>query len=141
MKRYILAAILAAGFSKAPAQFSIDWYTIDGGGGTSTNQSYAISGTIGQPDASAAMVGGSYSIAGGFWPALSVIQTPDAPVLSLHRAGGNLVLSWSPSPAGFVLQQSTLLSTGTWQNAPSGPTNPVVVPAGVPYQFYRLHKP
>ena len=31
--------------------YSIDWFTIDGGGGTSTGGVYAVSGTIGQPDA------------------------------------------------------------------------------------------
>jgi hypothetical protein len=29
----------------------LDWFTIDGGGGTSTGGVYAVSGTIGQPDA------------------------------------------------------------------------------------------
>ena len=35
----------------AQAQYSIDWSTIDGGGGTSTGGVYTVSGTIGQPDA------------------------------------------------------------------------------------------
>jgi hypothetical protein len=39
---------------RAPAQsYLIDWYKVAGGGGTSTGSVYAISGTIGQPDASA----------------------------------------------------------------------------------------
>ena len=38
----------------APAQsYSIDWWKVAGGGGTSTGGAYQISGTIGQPDASA----------------------------------------------------------------------------------------
>lgn len=38
--------------SAALAQsYSIDWFTIDGGGGTSTGGVYSVSGTIGQPDA------------------------------------------------------------------------------------------
>jgi len=54
----------------AYAQFAIDWYTIDGGGGTSTSGVYAVSGTIGQPDAGPAMTGGAYSVepeASGIW--------------------------------------------------------------------------
>src|SRR5437899_2475559 len=31
--------------------YSIDWFTIDGGGGTSTGGVYQVSGTVGQPDA------------------------------------------------------------------------------------------
>jgi hypothetical protein len=48
-------------------QTSISWWTVDGGGGTSTGGVYTLSGTIGQPDASAAMTGGAYTLTGGFW--------------------------------------------------------------------------
>jgi len=42
--------------------YSIDWYKIAGGGGTSTGATYQVIGTIGQPDASGAMSGGNYSL-------------------------------------------------------------------------------
>ncbi len=51
----------------AEAQVSIDWYTIDCGGGTSTGGGLSLSGTIGQFDAGAPMTGGSLSVQGGFW--------------------------------------------------------------------------
>ena len=44
---------LLAFASLAEAQFSIDWHTIDGGGGSSAGENFSLSGTIGQPDASA----------------------------------------------------------------------------------------
>jgi len=44
--------------------YSINWYKIAGGGGTSTGGTYQVSGTIGQPDASGAMTGGNYSLTG-----------------------------------------------------------------------------
>ncbi len=47
--------------------FDIDWFTIDGGGGTSTGGAFTLSGTIGQPDAGVTMTGGSFSLTGGFW--------------------------------------------------------------------------
>ena len=47
--------------------FDLSWYTIDGGGGTSTGGNFELSGTIGQPDAGA-MAGGDFELAGGFWP-------------------------------------------------------------------------
>ena len=53
--------------STANADYSISWYTIDGGGGTSSGGSYVLSGTIGQPDA-AYSAGGQYELLGGFWP-------------------------------------------------------------------------
>ena len=55
---------------RVPAQsYSIDWFTIDGGGGTSTGGVYSVSGTIGQPDAGALSSGG-YALSGGFWAGL-----------------------------------------------------------------------
>ncbi len=81
MKRLVilLPIILALliGISTANAQrpndpsapqsgYSIDWYTIDGGGATfSTGGSYSLGATIGQPDAGL-LSGGSYQLNGGF---------------------------------------------------------------------------
>jgi hypothetical protein len=49
------------------AAYTIDWYTIDGGGALNGNGgSYSLSGAIGQPDAGASG-GGSYTLVGGFW--------------------------------------------------------------------------
>ncbi len=63
-----LAIFAALAFSSAAhAQpFAIDWYTVDGGGGTSAGGSFTLSGTIGQPDAGV-MSGGSFTLSGGFW--------------------------------------------------------------------------
>lgn len=54
--------------------YEIDWHAIDGGGTGPANASsggtYALSGTIGQPDARnhpEPMTGGSYKLTGGFW--------------------------------------------------------------------------
>ena len=58
--------------------YTIDWYKIAGGGGTSMGGVYAGSGTIGQPDAGH-LSGGNYSINGGFWGIISVVQTPGSP--------------------------------------------------------------
>ena len=50
----------------AHAQFQIDWYTIDGGGGPSAGGGFSLTGTIGQPDA-AASAGSIFECNGGFW--------------------------------------------------------------------------
>ena len=57
--------------STARAQFSIDWYTIDGGGGTSSGGGFEVVGTIGQHDAGPANTGGSFQLVGGFWGAFT----------------------------------------------------------------------
>jgi hypothetical protein len=58
--------------------FSIPWWTVDSGGGTSQGGDYAVSGTIGQPDSSPLMSGGEFTIVGGFW---SGAMTPPSPNL------------------------------------------------------------
>ena len=55
-------------------QFTIGSFTIDGGGGTSTNTTYTLSGTIGQPDAGSVMSGGAYAVQGGFWAGAYAVQ-------------------------------------------------------------------
>jgi hypothetical protein len=97
--------------------YTIDWYKIAGGGGTSTGGTYQVNGTIGQPDASGAMTGGNYSLTGGFW-SLSAVQTPGAPWLTITYAGHQAVVSWSPAVTGWTLQTNANLATPTWGNYP-----------------------
>ena len=109
--------ILALAVLSARAQsYSVDWYKIAGGGGTSTGGLYSVSGTIGQPDASGAMSGGNYSVTGGFWSLISVVQTPGAPLLTITYSGNQAIVSWSPSVTGWTLQTNNNLATGTWGN-------------------------
>ena len=125
----------------ASAQYSIDWSTVDGGGGTSTGGVYAVSGTIGQPDAGT-MSGGSFTLVGGFWALPGLVQTPGAPMLYITNAApGWATLLWLPPTPGFVLQENLSLSSTNWVYSLSSTTNPVVVPATLPAKFYRLHKP
>jgi hypothetical protein len=67
MKRVEIALVFLMFASVCSADYSIDWYTIDGGGGTSSGGPYRLVGTIGQPDA-AYSAGGPYEVFGGFWP-------------------------------------------------------------------------
>jgi hypothetical protein len=126
----------------ASAQYAINWHTIDGGGGTSTNGQYAVSGTLGQPDAGGPMTNGQYAVTGGFWSLPQAVQTEGAPTLTIAKgASGFANISWTPPSTNWVLQESLGLSPAAWTNSPSGYTNPVVVPATLPLRFFRLHKP
>src|SRR5882757_4471725 len=125
MKATLLLAglLLALSASSLWAQsYSIDWYKIAGGGGTSTNGQYSISGTIGQPDASLAMSGGNYSVTGGFWSLINVVQTPGAPTLYVSHSGNTVTVYWQ-DVAGWNLIQNGSLTTpiGSW-SASSPPT-------------------
>jgi len=102
--------------------YTVDWYKIAGGGGTSTNGSYQISGTIGQADASGPMSGGNYSVIGGYWALIQVVQTPGAPTLYISHSGNVVTVYWQ-NVSGWSLVQSGNLTTplGSW-SASSSPT-------------------
>lgn len=126
----------------AAQTYSINWSTIDGGGGTSTGGVYSVSGTIGQPDAGGPMTNGQYSVTGGFWALPTAVQVVGGPTLTIVAgAPGQAIISWAPATPGFVLQERWSLSSGTWTNSTSGAANPTTVPATAPAKFYRLFKP
>jgi hypothetical protein len=58
---------LSLGSAAFAQPYTIDWYTIDGGGAQQlTGWDYILSGTIGQPDAGTHS-GGDYILDGGYW--------------------------------------------------------------------------
>jgi hypothetical protein len=139
-----LLALLALLASLVPchSQYSLDWWTVDGGGGTSTGGVYTVSGTIGQPDAGV-MSGGNYSLTGGFW-ALYAVQTPGSPVLSITLTTTNTAMVSWPSPStGYNLQQNNDLNTVDWVTPPeivtdNGTLKYIIVNPPAGNRFYRL---
>ena len=127
-------------------QYAIGWFTIEGGGGTSTGGVYAVSGTIGQPGAGT-MSGGNYSMGCGFWSIVTLVQTPGAPALSILRTDGVVTISW-PLPAdGWVLEQTSALAGAStlWTRVeppyPTEATHCRVTVAPTPGRaFYRLRR-
>jgi len=148
MKRLLcLSAITFSLAVCARAQnYSIDWFTIDGGGGTSSGGAYSLSGTIGQPDAGR-MSGGNFSVDGGFWGLIAAVQTPGAPLLRIFLTATNtVIIAWPTAAAGFNLEQNGNLATAAWGNVTNavnvvGSENQVTVAPPVGNQFYRLRYP
>jgi len=133
----------------APAQpYTMDWFTVEGGGGTSSSGPYSLCGTIGQPDAGV-MSGGDFTLQGGFWGVVAAVQTPGAPLLTVTRSNAVVIVSWSAPADGWMLHATTNLVTRgcLWTDIrPPYQTNSftnisIVEPAPVGYKFYRLHKP
>jgi hypothetical protein len=94
--------------------YSIDWFKIAGGGGTSSGGQYSVSGTIGQPDAGGPMSGGGYSLTGGFWSMVAAVPTPGLPSLTITHSGSSIIVSW-PDTGSYTLQQnSSLGASGSW---------------------------
>jgi len=96
--------------------YSIDWYKVAGGGGTSTGGIYTVSGTIGQHDAGGLMTGGSYSLTGGFWALISVVQTPGLPLLTINFNPqlSTVTVSWPDTGSYTLLQNANLALASGW---------------------------
>jgi hypothetical protein len=139
--------LLALAVSAVQAQnFTVNWSTIDGGGGTSTGGVYSVTGTIGQPDAGR-MSEGNFTLDGGFWGLVAAVQTPGAPwlTITLNSQLSTLTVSWPLSETSWQLQATTnLVTAGSVWTACSYQTNGATccriesLPAG--NRFYRLRK-
>jgi hypothetical protein len=152
LRNYFLLAssILAMSIGQARTQtYSMDWFKISGGGGTSAGAGYSMSGTIGQLDAGA-MSGGNSSVAGGFWGGIAAVPAQGTPTLSITRnpANGLITISWPLPASGFLLEQTATLTGAPFQwpqLSPPYQTNAthifITVPSPTGNRFYRLHKP
>jgi hypothetical protein len=142
MKNYsrilCIVALLLVPAGALAQSYSIDWYKVAGGGGTSTGGTYSVSSTIGQPDASPTMTGGNYALTGGFW-AIYAVQTPGAPFLTVTLIGNKAVVSWPTSDTGWTLQTNVNVAAPTWGNYPGPYVNNSVTNSPPPNNlFFRL---
>jgi hypothetical protein len=148
MKKFILIfgllipTIATIGFTQS---YSINWYKVAGGGGTSSGGNYSISGTIGQPDASGAMTGGGYSLTGGFWSLIAVVQSTALPNLTITHSGSTVIISW-PDTGSYTLQQNSNLAGGSWTTsgysiAIANGTNSITITPPAGNLFFRLSNP
>ena len=126
--------------------FSIDWFAIAGGGGTSTGGVYSVSSTIGQAEAGP-MSGGNFTLEGGFWSIVAAVQTPGAPPLRVVLTSTNtVVVAWPAPSTGFSLQQNAALGTTSWAGVTNSQTvvgseNQVIISSPSGNRFYRLKSP
>jgi hypothetical protein len=83
----LLLLLISGSVLLAGGGLAIPWWTVDSGGGHSIGGDFAVTGTIGQPDAGR-MTDGQYTVNGGFW----------------HGAGGVLPPPITPTPPpGYFL--------------------------------------
>jgi hypothetical protein len=134
--------VLLAGLLSASAQpYTIDWWTVDGGGGTGNGGTFTLSGTAGQPDAGV-LEGGVLD--GGFWALIA----PTPVELNITRLGPNVFISWPSPSTGFSLQVCTDLVAGNWAYY-AGPPNiqdngtikSLTLTLSATPHFYRLKNP
>jgi len=142
--------LVAAPHASTRAQvLSVNPFTLDGGGGTSSSSNglFRIDGTLGQPDAGR-MSGGPFSVLGGFWSMVSIVPTGGAPKLTVEREAKSnaLIVSWPSPSSGWRLEQNQDLTQGTWKpmNQPpvdDGARNLILINPPVGQVYFRLTKP
>ena len=137
--------VLGVAMNALAQSYSIDWYKVSGGGGTSTGAVYSVSGTIGQHDAGGPMTGGTYSLTGGFWALISVVQTPAAPTLYISHSGNAVTVYWQ-AVSGWNLQQNANLALANGWSASGGVTtangtNYLNLASPTGNLFFRLSNP
>ena len=143
-KPVLLCLALLLCQSASAQSYSIDWYKIAGGGGTSTGGTYQVSGTIGQHDAGGPMTGGNYSLTGGFWSLISVVQTPGAPLLTItfNPQLSTINVSWPSPSTGWTLQQNSDLTTTGWSTSggisDNGTNKSITITPPTGNLFFRL---
>ena len=131
---------VAASFA---ADYAIDWWSVNGGGGASTGGVFTVTGTVGQPVVGEAS-GGQFAVTGGFWGIVAVVQTTNAPLLSIARTATNTIVVWWPSPStGWSPQQNSSLTTTNWVNPPetandNGASKFILIAPPAGNRFYRL---
>jgi hypothetical protein len=141
----ITSLLVLASALSARAQYTIDWYSLDGGGGQSSGGAYTLNGTIGQPDAGTSS-GGAYTLHGGFWAAFAVVPTEGAPMLRIVRSGPSIVVAWPNPSTGYQLQETPSLTAPNWTDVNTAPgvvgdekqVSQTIAPGA---RFYRLRKP
>lgn len=144
MKTLLTPLVLCIAALDAAAQYNIDWFAFDGGGGQSSGGAYSLNASMGLSDAGFSG-GGPYTMQGGFWSAFGVVQADRGPSLRLSVEWPKIILSW-PSPSdGFHLQETPSLLGPTWTDVKDPPAT-----AGLERQvrqevapgtrFYRLRK-
>ncbi len=121
---------------------TMSWSTVDGGG-TSTNADgrFSVSGTAGQPDASAlASSDGRFRLNGGFWQAE---LAGCGCTLGFALSGGNLLVSWPCELNGCILEYADELhdppAATVWHPVtPSATGHSYIVPLTGTQRYFRL---
>jgi hypothetical protein len=114
-KAVVLGALLLGG-SPPPAHaqsFSVDWFAVAGGGGSSAGGIFSLDGTFGQADANEQpLTGDIFSLTGGFW---SLFAPPAPTALVTVLAGpsrGGTVHGSGPFAIGSIVTVTATANSG-----------------------------
>lgn len=137
--------VVALAVALRAQEFSLAWTTLDGGAVQQTAGGvFALSATVGQPDAGAS-AGGGFSLQAGFWNGPFDEPGWTVPSLRIAPGPGRPHVYWPAAATNWMLQTSADPRTGSWLDLA---TNPVAVGAefavpvdmAAPALNYRLLK-
>ena len=95
----VIAVLLLGRAAAAPnSGYSLDWWTVDAGGGSSAGGGYSLSGGVAQPDVGS-ISGGNYQLQGGFWHRHCA---PVAVQVDITCQGNQAQLAWTPDEANMA---------------------------------------
>ena len=138
-------AVLSLAASASAADFGLPWHTLDAGGGASTSAGgrFALTGTIGQPDAGTlqdtVMAGARFTVHGGFWAPGTCAQR-----LTIRQSGAHIIVGWEESLGTCVLEHAFALNSNpaltVWTPLPSvaASATSAVFPLEAGPRFFRL---
>jgi hypothetical protein len=141
----VAALIAGNAAAQSGGPFTLTSSTIDGGGVThSAGGSFSLAGTVGQPDAGV-LRGGAFTLEGGFWHGLTLVQLPDGPMLQIKLTGPRAVISWPISVTGYALEETTNVVSGVWAPAQgtaadTATEHTLTTPAAGVIKAFRLKK-
>ena len=140
-----LAAVVAV-CAQTGGGFSLNWSTVDGGGGLATGGGFTLHGTVAQPDA-ADHAGGAFTLEGGFWPGVHEAVAQPQPLLQIAPVpAGRVTVSWPVELTNWELEASADIASQNWQNlGPSadvqGAFRQMILPIDAGPRFFRLRSP
>ena len=129
----LIAAVFAT--NRGPAQnYSMDWFTVGGGGGRGTGGTLTMADTVGQP-AVGNGVGGNLSLNSGFWGLFGPTPTATYVLAITITPGGAGTVSRDPNTGGYAPGATVTLTAvptsgwmfTSWSGNASGGDNPLAV--------------
>ncbi len=141
----IAAVFLTLGSGAMGQNTTLDWWTVDGGAGGAQSATYALRGTLGQPDAGVCR-GTTYTLHSGYWPG-AIPQPPKLNIESLPD--GSVKVSWPIWASDYVLKSSADVTAPRdgWDMVPPATYQTdgtcrsyILEPSPVGFRFYTLVK-
>lgn len=143
--RVLIALILFVGISTdAATTLRVEKFVISGGGGSSTNSRFGVTGTIGQKEGDKKLTNGRFTVEPGFWNVVGLVQIPNSPLLQLEQDASGICIRWNSSSSAFILETSNSVGpNAVWSQAvgliiQDGANRRYKVASAPGTKFYRL---